>query len=176
MELKTVHLDAVTGVILYRVFPESKEQFSKKLVTLTNQLRQFEGYLGSKVVCRIIPNMTEFLLSIILPGSEVWYTIDTSKPVVTPAPKYKSTFVTWLGIFPLVLLVSGVGGQYLSKMPLVLKSFALTITVVPMMSYIAMPWLLKLLGGWMHRGAKRLPVPAPEVRSSFETREMYYSE
>lgn len=209
MELKTMHLDAVTGIILYRVFPESKGQFSKKLVTLTNQLRQFEGYLGSKVVCRIVPKITEFLLSVTftsedklhkweksqeiaefeleivkflvenptantLPGSEVWYTIDTSKPVVTPAPKYKSTFITWLGIFPLVLLVSEIGGQNLAKMPLVLKSFVLTITVVPMMTYIAMPWLLKLFGGWMHRGAaKQLPFPAPEVRSLFETRGMY---
>lgn len=61
MDLKTTHLDAVSAVITYRISPSGKEEFSNGLKKLINSLRLAEGYLGSKVICRIASGVVEFL-------------------------------------------------------------------------------------------------------------------
>lgn len=59
--------------------------------------------------------------------------------------------VVWLAIFPLVTIGLGVMPAWILELPVVARSFALTVVVVPIAVIIVVPRLTRLLHGWLHR-------------------------
>ena len=66
-------------------------------------------------------------------------------------PKWKLIIVTWLGLFP-VLLVLSYGTKLLGVKPLILKLFIETIILVPLLNYVIQPFMDSLLSKWLYRG------------------------
>ena len=64
-------------------------------------------------------------------------------------PKYKTSVVVWLAIYPLVTLVQLLLGPWLSQFPLPVATLILTLLLVPLMTYVMMPLLERLLGRWL---------------------------
>jgi antibiotic biosynthesis monooxygenase (ABM) superfamily enzyme len=76
--------------------------------------------------------------------------VDTQPP--RPPNQHKLVLLTWVGIYPTITLVLWL------LLPTLLEHFALpvitlivTAIVVPLMSYVVMPTLLKLFGEWTRR-------------------------
>jgi antibiotic biosynthesis monooxygenase (ABM) superfamily enzyme len=67
-----------------------------------------------------------------------------------PPKKWKMAIVIWLAIYPLITTVFAVFGKYLMQIEfLPLRTLSITIVLVPIMVFILIPVLQKLLAGWL---------------------------
>jgi antibiotic biosynthesis monooxygenase (ABM) superfamily enzyme len=90
------------------------------------------------------PMRTEFLT-----GLETWFTLPES-PGALPPPPYKMALLTWLTIFPLITLVVVVAAPVLKGMALVPRLGVTTALTVPLMTWVVMPRVTRLLRGWLY--------------------------
>ncbi|HHP7231722.1 MAG TPA: antibiotic biosynthesis monooxygenase, partial [Xenococcaceae cyanobacterium] len=70
--------------------------------------------------------------------------------VSLPPPKYKTAFVTWIGVFVCVSILGYVLAPYLIDLPYLLRQAIMTGLVVVLLAYIVMPRLTRLFYGWLH--------------------------
>lgn len=66
-------------------------------------------------------------------------------------PKWKFAIMVWLAIYPTITLVGFLIGDLIKNWPLPLKSLLMTGILVPLMVFILLPLLRKLLGDWLHK-------------------------
>jgi len=59
--------------------------------------------------------------------------------------------MVWLAIYPTITLVTFLIGDYIKQLPLPLKTLLLTGILVPLMVFILLPLLRKLLGNWLNK-------------------------
>jgi antibiotic biosynthesis monooxygenase (ABM) superfamily enzyme len=71
-----------------------------------------------------------------------------------PPPRWKVAVVTWLGIFPTVLVLFTLLGDLLATLPLVPRVMMLTGMVVLIMTWGVAPQLTRLLKPWLHSGTR----------------------
>jgi len=81
-------------------------------------------------------------------GLEAWFTPASS---AAPYPsRAKLTFVSWLGVFPLVLGYASLAGHVLPLWtPAAIRILIVTALAVPTMSYLVGPWLTRLFRRWL---------------------------
>jgi uncharacterized protein len=90
------------------------------------------------------PIHTQFLT-----GLETWFTVP-GRPGTPPPPPYKMAILTWITIFPLITLVVVVLGPLLGGLPLVARLAITTAITVPIMTWVVMPRVTRLLRGWLY--------------------------
>ncbi|MET0012160.1 MAG: antibiotic biosynthesis monooxygenase [Sedimenticola sp.] len=83
-----------------------------------------------------------------LSGVVNWFTLPGRNPV-QPPPKYKMTIVSWLALFPLVTLIFWIFGEQLAQLPLLFRTFLVTIVIMPLMSYVMMPRFTSWFAFWL---------------------------
>jgi len=66
-----------------------------------------------------------------------------------PPPKWKMAVVTWLGVFPAVLLWSSVVPKLLSGVPSLITTAIVNAFVVATLAWIAMPLLTRVFSTWL---------------------------
>ena len=91
------------------------------------------------------------------PGLEAWVTPDDPSETSHP-PKYKTAVVTWLAIYPLVMGSMAVVAPFTVGASSWVRTAAVTLIVVPAMTYGVMPPLTELFRDWLYP-------PAPECRT-----------
>lgn len=107
----------------------------------------------------------------VLTGLETWFALPDRPSMVAPA-RYKMWLLTWLAVFPIVVLVRAtLGPPFLDQLPLVVQALVLSGVLVPTMIFLVMPRMTRLFAGWLypsthldeHRGpaAQRDPVLRP---------------
>lgn len=62
----------------------------------------------------------------------------------TEVPKWKHTLIIWVAIYPTISVISWLFQDYLETMPLFVRTFLLTIILVPMMVYFLIPLVTNL--------------------------------
>ena len=67
-----------------------------------------------------------------------------------PPPRWKVAVMSWLGIFPTVLVLFLLLGDILGQWPLVPRVMTLTGLVVLIMTWIVAPQLNRLMKPWLH--------------------------
>jgi uncharacterized protein len=85
----------------------------------------------------------------ILTGLETWFTVP-GRPGTPPPPPYKMALLTWITIFPLITLVVVVLGPLLEGLALVPRLAITTAVTVPIMTWLVMPRVTRLLRGWLY--------------------------
>jgi uncharacterized protein len=90
------------------------------------------------------PMRTQFLT-----GLESWFTLpaDTGAP---PPPPYKMALLTWITIFPLITAIVAITGPLLEGLPLAARLGITTALTVPLMTWVVMPRVTRLLRGWLY--------------------------
>lgn len=67
-----------------------------------------------------------------------------------PPARYKMAIVTWLAVYPTitltVLVLEPLG---LLAGPVPVRTLLLTVILVPLMVFVLVPWLTRLLRGWL---------------------------
>lgn len=81
-------------------------------------------------------------------GLDYWFA-PAGTTIQAPPPKWKVATVTWLGIFPTVLLLFLSVAPLLAGWPLVPRTMVITALVVLLMTWVA-PRLTRWLAGWLH--------------------------
>jgi antibiotic biosynthesis monooxygenase (ABM) superfamily enzyme len=67
-----------------------------------------------------------------------------------PPKKWKMAIVVWLAIYPLITIVFLLFGKYLVQInPIPLRTLIMTLILVPLMVFLVMPLLQKLLKNWL---------------------------
>lgn len=64
-------------------------------------------------------------------------------------PKWKTALMIWLGIYPTITTALFLLGPLLKDFALPMKTLCLTLVVVPVMVWIVLPLLQKLLKNWL---------------------------
>ncbi len=82
-------------------------------------------------------------------GMAHWFMTGTQQ---TPPPRWKVAVVSWLGIYPTVLLLFTLLGETVAPWPLPLRTMLITILVVLIMTWGVAPQLTRLLKPWLHAG------------------------
>jgi antibiotic biosynthesis monooxygenase (ABM) superfamily enzyme len=67
-----------------------------------------------------------------------------------PPKKWKMAIVVWLAIYPLITIVFLLFGKYLVQInPIPLRTLIMTLILVPLMVFLVMPLIQKLLKSWL---------------------------
>jgi uncharacterized protein len=98
---------------------------------------------------RAEPHVAGPMRTQILTGLESWFTLPT-QPGVPPPPRYKMAVLTWATIFPLITLVVVASSPLLGGLPLVLRLAVTTGVTVPLMTWVVMPRMTRLLYRWLY--------------------------
>ena len=82
-------------------------------------------------------------------GLESWFTLPDS-PRTPPPPPYKMALLTWITIFPLITGVIVALGPLIKDLPLVPRLGITTAITVPLMTWVVMPRVTRLLRRWLY--------------------------
>ena len=77
-------------------------------------------------------------------GLETWFTLP-GQPGEAPPPRYKMALVTWITIFPLITAIVAITGPLIKELPLALRLAITTGLTVPLMTWVVMPRVTRLL-------------------------------
>lgn len=66
-------------------------------------------------------------------------------------PKWKFAIMVWIAIYPMITILQFALGAQLKDMPIPLRSLIMTLILVPMMVFVMLPLLRKLLGKWLSK-------------------------
>jgi len=80
-------------------------------------------------------------------GIDFWFTApgEVSRP-----PKWKMAVLTWIAVFPMVLLLLELFGNLFPTFSLTIKVLFTTITLVALLTWVLMPNLTKLFKRWLY--------------------------
>ena len=98
---------------------------------------------------RAEPHVAGPMRTQVLVGLEGWFTLP-SQPGVPPPPPYKMALVTWATIFPLITGVVVATAPLLGSLPLVARLAVTTAVTVPLMTWLVMPRVTRLLHRWLY--------------------------
>lgn len=85
-------------------------------------------------------------------GLDYWFA-PAGTTTKAPPPKWRVAVVTWLGIFPTVLVLFLTVAPLLADWPLVPRTMLITALVVVLMTWVVAPRLTRWMAGWLHRPA-----------------------
>lgn len=68
-------------------------------------------------------------------------------------PRYKLALLTWAGAYTVITLLLALVGPAIASWPLVLRTLLLSVTMVASLTWLIMPRLTRLFGGWLHARA-----------------------
>jgi uncharacterized protein len=96
-------------------------------------------------------------------GLESWFTLP-HQPVTAPPPPYKMALLTWITLFPLITAIVATTGPLLEELPLVLRLGITTALTVPLMTWVVMPRVTRLLRRWLYPDHRAPPAPPDASR------------
>jgi hypothetical protein len=64
-------------------------------------------------------------------------------------PKWKFAVMVWLAIYPAITVLQFLIGDVLVRLPIPLRTLILTGILVPLMVFVLLPLLRRLLGSWL---------------------------
>lgn len=84
----------------------------------------------------------------VLTGLEAFVSLPHTASV--PPPRYKTAFVTWIGVFLCASVLGYFLSPYLTVLPYLLRQAIMTGLVVILLAYVVMPRLTRLFYNWLH--------------------------
>ena len=138
------------GVEVFR--PESASAGEYRIVYRFDTGEHLQAWLDSDEraawVERAEPHVIGPMRTRFVTGLETWFTLPGSP--ATPPPPYKMALLTWATIFPLITLVVIALGPLLKELALVPRLGVTTAVTVPIMTWLVMPRVTRLLRGWLY--------------------------
>jgi antibiotic biosynthesis monooxygenase (ABM) superfamily enzyme len=95
-------------------------------------------------------------------GLESWFTLP-DQPGTPPPPPYKMALLTWITIFPLITAIVALTNPLIKDLPVAVRLGITTALAVPLMTWVVMPRVTRLLRGWLYP-RHRSPPPTQDTR------------
>ncbi len=86
---------------------------------------------------------------------DAWFGPPKSAP-----PRWKQAFSIWVVYCPSLMLFNIVFQEQLASLSLFWRVVVTTSAMSPILSFFLIPFISRVLHGWLHRGTRRLPAPA----------------
>lgn len=83
-------------------------------------------------------------------GLEFWFSLPKT-PAPVPPTKWKMAVLTWLVIYPLILVLSSLAGMYLTFLHPFLRMLVVSMLLVSAMTYFLMPNITKIFAKWIFK-------------------------
>lgn len=83
-------------------------------------------------------------------GLAGWFDLPGTSPFKAP-PKWKMASITWLAIFPLLVVVTSALAPITYTLPNYLRLAVGTAATVPLMTWLVMPAMTRLFRAWLYR-------------------------
>ncbi len=64
-------------------------------------------------------------------------------------PRWKTAVIIWLGIYPTITTIIWLLSPFIADFPLPVKTLCLTLLAVPVMVWVMLPALQRMLRGWL---------------------------
>jgi hypothetical protein len=139
------------GVEVFR--PESAAAGEYRIVYRFDTGEHLRAWLDSDEraawVERAEPHVIGPMRTRFMTGLETWFTLP-DRPNAPPPPAYKMALLTWITIFPLITLVVIALDPLLEKLDLVPRLAVTTVVTVPIMTWLVMPRITRLLRSWLY--------------------------
>jgi uncharacterized protein len=139
------------GVEVFR--PQSATAGEYRIVYLFDTAEHLRRWLDSDEHAawleRAEPHVIGPMRTSFVTGLESWFTLPGS-PGTPPPPPYKMALLTWITIFPLITGVIVVLGPLIKDLPVVPRLGITTAVTVPLMTWVVMPRVTRLLHPWLH--------------------------
>ncbi|MET8246425.1 antibiotic biosynthesis monooxygenase [Streptomyces sp. NPDC005202] len=81
-------------------------------------------------------------------GMETWFSLPGT--TVQPPPRWKMVLTTFLGAYPFTLLIQWPVTPRTTSWPLPLRAAVFPVVLLPVLTYLVMPWLSRLLRLWLY--------------------------
>lgn len=65
--------------------------------------------------------------------------------------KWKFAVTVWIAIYPAITVLTFLIGDSINNLPLPIKTLIMTGILVPLMIFVLLPLLRKLLGNWLNK-------------------------
>jgi antibiotic biosynthesis monooxygenase (ABM) superfamily enzyme len=139
------------GVEVFRPAPGGTNEY--RIVYRFDSPAHLHAWLDSAEhaawLARAEPHVAGPIQTQVLTGLEGWFTLPT-QPGAPPPPPYKTALVTWVTIFPLITGVVVATAPLLGRLPLVVRLAVTTGVTVPLMTWVVMPRVTRLLHRWLY--------------------------
>jgi antibiotic biosynthesis monooxygenase (ABM) superfamily enzyme len=139
------------GVEVFRPVPGGDGEY--RIIYRFDSAAHLRAWLDSAEhaawLARAEPHVAGPIQAQVLTGLESWFTLP-SQPGAPPPPPYKMALVTWATIFPLITLVVVATAPLLGGWPLVARLAVTTGVTVPLMTWVVMPRVTRLLHRWLY--------------------------
>jgi antibiotic biosynthesis monooxygenase (ABM) superfamily enzyme len=83
-------------------------------------------------------------------GMETWFSLP-DRSVHAP-PRWKMALVTFSGVYPLSVILQLTAVPAAKEWPLPLRALVFPVILVPLLTYVIMPGLSRLLRDWLYPG------------------------
>lgn len=83
-------------------------------------------------------------------GMDSWFGTQKIAP-----PRWKQAVSIWIAYFPMLLIFSLLLNEQLSALPVFWRVLITTLTMTPVLSFICIPFITRLLHRWLHPTAPR---------------------
>ena len=70
---------------------------------------------------------------------------------MTPPKKWKMALLIWLFIYPTIMLLFIILSPFMADWPFYLRTLVLTLILVPLMVFVALPAIHKNFAGWIRK-------------------------
>lgn len=89
-------------------------------------------------------------------GLEGWFALP-EVPAAQPPPKWKTAIASAIGLYPLLLLMPLLLEPFAGKLPPPLRALVSLAVMMPLMTWVVMPQVTRLLKGWLYPAQSRPP-------------------
>ena len=92
-------------------------------------------------------------------GPEAWFDPGdggAAPPPATAPPRWKTALVSWLGVYPTITVLVWLLWPAMAGLPMSLRTLVLSGLMVPLLAWIVMPPLTRLLRPWLVAGRQKV--------------------
>ena len=128
------------------------------------------AWSGSPVRRRWLERMDELTNGIpeieVLDAQHAWLVQRHRAGLVVAPLRHKVALLTWIGIYPVITVLLAFLGPRIAPWPLVARTFVLTASAIPLMTWLVMPTVTRLAKPWLQPTPTRphhVSYPIPEA-------------
>jgi len=122
-----------------------------KFLDFQDSNRWLNSPIRKRLIKKVIPlvkqNKPDRLQNVT--GLETWFTLP-GHMTMKPPPRWKMVIATMIGIYPIGLIYQAYLVNDIRALPLLLRPIALSLILTPILTYVIMPQLTKLLRRWLY--------------------------
>jgi uncharacterized protein len=134
--------------------PTSKSRPEYIIIFRFDSYKHLEDWETSEIRHRWVQRVQDLIIGEThihrLSGLEYWFTVQDLPEFDTP-PRIKMAIVTWLALFPVVLVVQPVMLTLLYFLPSWVQVMIIAAVMVALMTYVVMPVMTKVFKPWLFR-------------------------